>query len=202
MSIFCIVRKSFFTLLELLVVLLIISLGIALTGVKIHEAYTEQRFQSDAHKVLSQLALAQDLMLILDADVQIKFSHDPDTKQVVCWLEIEKPLEKGWTHILEHKLLLPSIGYYEFKRRHKNPLTLEFTLGGMSKGMLVLFEGKQDSHRSDKRQFTIELTGYPIPFGGQRKTIKKQNKTALSQILYPNEVNEALHSEKDQEKPS
>ena len=183
-------RKSFFTLLELLVVLLIIALGVTLTGVKIHEAYTEQRFQSDAHRVLSHLALAQDLMLILDADVQIKFSHDPDTKQVVCWLEIEKPLKKGWEHILEPKLQLSSIGYYEFKSRHDNPLTLKFTLGGMSKGTLTLFEGKKDSHRSDRRQFAIELPGYPTPFGIQREKIKTRDRTALSQILYPNEVNE------------
>ena len=67
-------QKNLFYSFELLVVLFIISFGIILTGVKIKEIYREQRFLSEAQQVLSHLAMAQDLMLIMDTDVQVRIA--------------------------------------------------------------------------------------------------------------------------------
>ncbi len=189
-------KRSCFTLLELLIVLFILSFGVILTGVKIKEVYTEQRFLSEAQQVLSHLAMAQDLMLILDADVQVKFSQDPRTKTLTYWIEIEKPLEETWSRLVERKMQLSAIRSYQFTDTKEDHLTLHFTLGQMSKGTLSLYEGAaDDSHRSEKRQLKIELVGYPSPLGIASKPIKERDKTAQSQLLYPSEVYEKLYSD-------
>ena len=65
-----------------MIVLMIISFGLALTGVKIKELYSEQRFLSDSQKVLSHLAMAQDLMLIMDTDVKLILRRKE--KRTIC----------------------------------------------------------------------------------------------------------------------
>lgn len=193
-----IVRKSCFTLLELLIVLFIISFGMILTGVKIKEVYQEQRFLSEAQRVLSHISMAQDLMLIMDADVQVKFGPDPETKKMQVWLEIEKPLEKSWARLIERKLSLAVIQSLEFDEKTEKELTLQFSLGHMSKGKLILFEGEQDQgDRSEKRQFEIDLLGYPSPLGVKMANLKEQTKSGKSKSLYPAEVYEKLYKDKD-----
>lgn len=190
------IKKSFFTLLELLVVLLLISLGAALTGVKVKEAYDEQRFLSESQQVLSQLAMAQDLMLIMDADVQVKLMEDPKTKQITSWIDIEKPIKEEWARLIERKVELTSIHSYAFNGRQESPLTLQFSLGNMTKGTLVLAEGKiDDSNQSNQRQFTIDLVGYPSPLGTKSTPPKESDKGAQSQALYPAEVYEDISAD-------
>lgn len=200
---FKIVKSSYFTLLELLIVLFIISFGVLLTGVKLKEAYEEQRFFSEAQQVLSHIAMAQDLMLIMDADVQVKLAHDPETRQVTCRLEIEKPLEDAWARMIERNLILTAIHSFEFEKGGENPLTLNFTLGCMSQGTLTLFEGKQDdARRSEKRLFKIELAGYPSPMGAKLAPFKNnQNQVEQSQLLYPIEVYEKLYPDPGKKNP-
>jgi type II secretory pathway pseudopilin PulG len=201
-----IVKKSCFTLLELLIVLFITSFGVILTGVKVTQYYQEQRFFSECRQVLSHLAMAQDLMLIMDTDVWFKMAIDPESKKVTCWLEIEKPLEQAWARLIERKVELSAIKSYEFEGRHEGDLTLQFSLGQMSQGVLTLGEEPNHSQSSDKRQFDIALSGYPRPFMAQpvdREQVKgRMDKQDKSKRLYPSEVYEKLYaksSEKNQE---
>jgi type II secretory pathway pseudopilin PulG len=190
-----IVKKSYFTLLELLIVLFIISFGVILTGVKIKEVYREQRFLSAAHQVLNHLAMAQDLMLIMDTDVQVKIAPDQEKEHLTIWLEIEKPIEEPWARLMERKLSLAAIQSFEFEGSRKKELTLQFSLGQMSKGTLILFEEEQGKgHRSEKREFKITLLGYPSPIGAPEKVIEEQKKSERSELLYPVEVYEQLYS--------
>lgn len=201
-----IVKKSYFTLLELLIVLLIISFGIILTGVKIKEVYREQRFLSEAHQILNHLAMAQDLMLILDTDVQVKIALDKEKEQLNVWLEIEKPIEKPRARLIERKLSLAAIQSFEFVEfeggSYAKDLTLQFSLGRMSKGTLTLFEeGEGKKHHSKQGEFKIELLGYPSPIGVARNPLEERKKSERSELLYPIEVYEKLYAdnEKNQE---
>jgi hypothetical protein len=91
---------------------------------------------------------------------------------------------------------LTAIHSYAFNGRQENPLTLQFSLGNMTKGTLVLSEGKiDDSNRSNQRQFTIDLVGYPSPLGTKSTPSKESDKAAQSQALYPAEVYEDISAE-------
>lgn len=194
------VRKSFFTLLELLIVLFIISFGVILTGVKVKDLYREQRFLSEVQQVSSHLSMAQDLMLIMDADVFVYFSPKED-KQLQVWLEIEKPLEKPWAGLVERKLSLTAIRSAEFGENPNKEFILQFSLGKMSKGTLVLFEEEQNRSQDDKK-FEIELVGYPSPIGGKKVAEKDQTKSNnKSELLYPAEVYEELYKDPNKTNP-
>jgi hypothetical protein len=69
----------------------------------------------------------------------------------------------------------------------------------MSQGTLTLFEGMQDDpKRLDKRQFPVELLGYPSSLTAKSLVAKEQNKTDKSQLLYPSEVYENLYADPSQ----
>ncbi len=129
-------RKPVFTLLELLIVLFILSLGAIITGVKVKEAYEEQLFLSETEQILNHLQMAQDLMLIMDTDVYFHLIKNRDGT-LMCYLDVEKPLtvKKAsqespdgqyvlieldrdlsiqWTHLIERKVSLKAIKSFHF----------------------------------------------------------------------------------------
>lgn len=197
------VKKPCFTLLELLIVLFIISFGVILTGVKVNGIYREQRFLSETQQVLSRLAMAQDLMLISDADVQVKIAPDADS-QLQVWLEVEKPFEEPWARFIEKKLTLQAIRSFEFQENHGKELSLRFSFGRMSKGTLTLYEGEKNSS-SEGRAARIELTGMPRPLkikSGEEKEAFTfaRRQSEKGKVLYPAEVYEILYEDPDKEK--
>lgn len=198
-------KKSCFTLLELLVVIFIISLGVILTGVKVKEMFQEQRFLSDSQQVLSHLAMAQDLMLITDADVQVKIAPNPESSQLQIWLEVEKPFDEPWARFVERKIPLQAIRSFGFDHSHGKELVLRFSLGSMSKGVLTLYEGeKHEAHSSDARKSHIELAGYPKPLkvtiGEEKESTIGKRPSEKSKGLYPAEVYKKLYEDPNQEK--
>lgn len=166
--------------------------------------YQEQRFLSETEKVLSHLMMAQDLMLINDADVLVRLSRDSkDNLQI--WLEVEKPFKDSYARLLERKVSLQAIRSFDFEpsQGRGNELVLRFSLGKMSQGVLSLFEGDQND--TNKRKFFIELTGYPKTFKGTPKEIENsfrfiRSKSEKSATLYPVEVYEKLYEDPNQEK--
>lgn len=197
-------KKSFFTLLEVLVVLFLTSLGMTLTGVKVKELYQEQRFFSQVQQVTAHLAMAQDLMLIMNTDVEVKIVRDPKENELQIWLEVEAPLQDAMAKLVERKLFLPAIHSFSFedvedhRHRHRggndSELTLYFFLGKMSEGKLTLLGSKEE-----KYQFL--LTGFPYPIEGKalskeevslrsRGKIDKEEESAL---LYPEPVYQELY---------
>lgn len=129
-------RRPFFTLLELLIVLFILSLVAVVTGIKMKEAYEEQVFLSEVEQIIDHLQMAQDLMLILDADVYFTLTKKKD-QTVAYQLEVEKPLvikkigssaaqdednpspldpvlSQKWTQLVERSISLRAIKAFEW----------------------------------------------------------------------------------------
>ena len=202
-----IVKRSYFTLLEILVVLFIISFSVILTGVKVKEIYQEQRFLSETGQVLSHLSMAQDLMLITDSDVVVKIAFNPAGKLQV-WLEVEKPFDGPWARFVERKLTLNAIQSYEFEEKPGKRESLLFSLGKMSQGTLSLYESKKD----EKREFHIELVGYPKLLKGvyveegklskkvEKRMMREKSQIEKSKALYPTEVFDKIYAKPNQEK--
>lgn len=186
------VRKSCFTLLEILVVMMLISIGVVVTGLKIQDIYHEQRFNSETRQVINHLSMAQDLMLIMDTDVFVRFSPDEKKESIKMWLEVEKPLDQPWRRLVERRIPLTSIRSIEFDGTPSKKLTLQFSLGKMSKGMLILKE-EENSKKKKERKLNVELLGYPSPFDGKSEKGPEQKMTERSELLYPAEVHEQLY---------
>lgn len=190
-------KGRYFTLLEVLVVMMILSLMVIVTGVKVQEAYKEQRFLSESQQVLNQLELAQDLMLLLDADVRVVLKMNTND-QLTLKLDVEKPFSDSWLKLIERPLVFPSIQSYEFKDNEfgspKDETILHFVFGNMTQGTLILFDQKQPSRTNKKMKKTIiSLPGYPVPIGKSKKLNRMVNER-ISPSLYPEEVYEKLYS--------
>lgn len=136
-------RRFFFTLLETLVVFFLLTMGLSLTGVKLYQAYQEQKVFSDIQQVLSHLNLAQDLMLLLDTETEVVFTFQPDEKYTTCQLLVEKPLSKEWRNIVEREVTLHTIKSFILDRIPVNPLKIRFSLGDMTAGTLILSTSDQ-----------------------------------------------------------
>lgn len=200
-------RKQYFTLLEVLTVLLILSFGIGLTGVFVNKMYKEQRFMSETEQVLSHLGMAQDMMLILNTDVKVIFTKEEKNKTFLMRIDVEKPFTSFQQKVIEREITLSTIKSIKFNDKSKNPLTLQFSLGDMSQGILQLVE----QGKSDGRVELIVLPGYPSPVNGvmadlstvsdrvrkMKRHLKSEEETeSLSEQLFPAEVYEALQKDK------
>lgn len=180
----------------------ILSMGLAITGVKVHRLYSEQRFFSESQQILSQLTLAQDLMLILDADVEVKIGLDEKTKKVFISLEVEKALPERWARLIERRLVLPSIQSFDFMRvdnlsSDQDPLILEFSFGRMPRGTLVLSAEKNlNLDQLSENDYKIELPGYPAALGKSSSDMKDEQNKEDSPQLYPIEVYEKISKKK------
>jgi len=182
-------KKLSFTLIEILVVLMILTLVVSIMGVKIHEIYREQQFLSESQQVLNQLRMAQDLMVILDADVTVQLKKDRTNHTLISVLDVQKPLPDIWSRLVEKPLNLKIIESWEFNGQAVHPLSLQFILGSMSQGTLVL---KKHQH-----SFFIELLGYPTPI--ERKKSKKERgyQRTSPQTFYPIDVRKKIYEDKN-----
>ena len=118
---------------------------------------------------------------------------------MLVWLEVEKPIDEPWARLIERKLSLTSIQSLNFKDRLVKDLKLQFSLGQMNKGKLILLEGAQDkADQPQKRTFEIELLGYPSPIGIKKPIFKSRVKSEKSKLLYPTEVYEKLYADPNQ----
>lgn len=202
-------KKSAFTLFELLIVLFIISIGAVLAGVQMHKMIKEQRFLSEVDQLVNQLLLAQDLMLIMDTDVTIKLIEEDRLKSIRYEFEVEKPLKGYWEKVFKNKPEpFKSIRKIKFRgveevldpdEKDFDGVFLRFSLGMMSRGILTLSpfaeqEGTEQEHRSQDR--AILLTGYPRVFKAQTMNQMRKDEQLLNQQqliqesrdLYPTEI--------------
>jgi len=162
------VRRLPITLLELLIVIAILAMVAGIVAVSINKALVDQRFRTEVSMVVDELRLAQDLMLILGADVHVKFTEDKENF-IKYWIELETSLPEHISReVLRKQRKLKTIRAISFddptsKQGH---LDLKFQSKGMvmSKGILKLAtSGKQWSSSAGTLKNYIWLSGYPKP---------------------------------------
>lgn len=166
-------RRSHLTLIEMMIVMVIIALVGGVAAININGALKEQRFRTEVSIVLDQLRLAQDLMLILNTDVHLKFAEEKESQAITYWLEFDYPLAPHWEKELKRKHRpLQAIHRVDFKEGQQTPQTrgqldLKFLSGGsvMSQGTLILSTSSGERDDGGLTRY-ICLPGYPSPFRG------------------------------------
>lgn len=176
-------KRSFITLIELLLVIAIMLSVAGLVGINIRKAFFEQRFRSEVSAVVDTLRLAQDLMLLLNADAHVLFADDASGQGIKYWIEVEKPLSDNWSRELMRKRPnLRAIHLVEMDDKVstikiQDKLDIKFLSGGliMSQGILSLFSDDQKDREWVLKSY-IELPGYPKPIVSTYKEIKDNSR--------------------------
>ena len=86
---FQLVSKRFITLFEILIVMAVLAIGTMGIGFNVHRALREQHFKSEVELVVDYLRLAQNLMLIMDADVRVIFETSKNESSNIIRLEVD-----------------------------------------------------------------------------------------------------------------
>ena len=161
-------KNRYFTLLETMLVITIISLISGVVAINVRKAYQQQQFRSEVAMVVETLRLAQDLMLILQDDVHVIFTQND--KGIVFWIETKSPLAKNWDAVIKrsHKSL-KAVHAVKFLDELQMPtkmgeLDIKFLSGGtvMSRGVIRL-ASTDDDNAKDALRSAICLYGYPHP---------------------------------------
>ena len=121
--------------------------------------------------IVDELRLAQDLMLILNTDVSVKFVVPPGEKKIDVLLETETALANSVQQEIKRKKMgLKTIRGVFFKDAlggsyTKDEVTLKFLSRGavMSKGVMRLSSTDEQNPPSNALQSYICLSGYPRP---------------------------------------
>ena len=198
------IKRMYFTLLEVMIVLMILGIGAALTGFKIKDLYADQRYMNEIQQIASHLQTAQDMMLIMQSDIKFKF-FQTSRKTIAYQLIVEKPLPPNRAKISEKIYELKSVRRIDFNNqstRNEEGILLTFFSRGMvmSKGKMLFFEnedgrGIADSNSGD---IYIGLLGYPqfIESGRYRSSRKEIDplESLPKQGLYPKAVLEELNA--------
>ncbi len=157
-------KRRFMTFVEMMIILTIMLLSLGLIGLNIKKLITQQRFKTEVALVVDQLRLAQDLMLILNADALVNFNKDKQGFKST--IEVENILSKEWQREIDRdRPSLTTIKTLEFFDKNSDiktqipPFTLNFLSGGsiISKGMIRLATVDKEL------EAFIFLPGYPYP---------------------------------------
>jgi len=176
------------TLLELLVVIAIIGSMAGVVGVSIQRAIREQRFKTELSQFLDTLRLAQDLMLILDADLHVKIRKSETADALEYWIESDHPLSKNWEkEIKRPPKILKTIQTVRFPEVTKGVIDLKFLSNGMimSRGPLEVSTSSKENDASAHYR-VINLSGYPEPI----------EPSLIRQDIFPQDNQKADYEEK------
>lgn len=160
------IKRLYFTLLELLVVLTILGAITGVIGINVSKAFRDQHFRSEVDLIVDQLRLAQDMMLLFNAEVSFKITKQKDGT-FKYFLEFANGLPKRWGSVIkgQHQPLshIKSITFETHVRlsADDSPLDLRFGDKGnkMSRGVLRLASDSTSSNQTLER--FICLPGYP-----------------------------------------
>ena len=157
------------TLLELIVVIAIIATLSAVVAISVNKALVEQRFKTEVGKIVDELRLAQDLMLVLGRDVHVKFAVQKGGDGIEYWIDHETALSGHVQKELSgRKRLLSTIkGVFledELLQEVKQgEIDVKFFSKGavMSKGVMRLATTDKEPAPEGTIQSYICLSGYP-----------------------------------------
>ena len=194
------VQGRFVTLIELLIVIAILSVATGSISLGIYKAVREQQFQSEVSQVLDRVRLAQDLMLVRNTDVSIKFKTSEDGNEILYWLEFDQQGSEKWLRESQRvPKTLKWVQYVDFQdMAEMEPVNgsaeIRFFSGGavMSQGDLRLSTSRNDDLKGALTRY-ISLPGYPsMIISKQEETlIFDEQDTTLSEVTKAEIVNES-----------
>jgi len=161
-------RRAYFTLVELLLVLAILLIIGSFIAINIRKALIDQRFRTEVNLITDQIRLAQDLMLVLSQDVHLIITSD-GKGGVDYEIKCDFPLPKGWDkEILRRHETLNTIHRVDFKDQLKiyptksGEVDLKFISKGtvISRGILVLSAYHEHDEKGPLTRYVC-LPGYP-----------------------------------------
>jgi len=148
-------------------VMAILALVGGLVAININKALKEQRFRSEVSQIVDQMRLAQDLMLILDTDVSLKFFEDEG--KIKYFLDFEYPLTKAWLKEIKKPHFTKMMRRIEFNDELPYPtrpreISIKFFSKGsiMSRGVVRLTTAPSDDAPEGMEKY-ICLLGHPQP---------------------------------------
>jgi len=189
-------RRYYLTFMELMIALAIIGSIAGIIGINISKAVRQQRFRTEVALVVDQLRLAQNLMLILNEDVHVKFTQDKSRGVYSYELELQCALNKGWGKELTrkprelraiHELSFVEEGTSALSQRLQETLKFDFLSGGvvMSHGVLRLADtlGEERYIFLAGRPAPIAATGHaPNVFSLENAQQGRDNQLPLSTV--------------------
>jgi len=204
-------RFKYVTLIELLIVMALLSLILSVVMIGITRSVTEQKFRSEVALVIDQLSFAQDLMLILNTDVRVKFKQTENA--VEMQLEIERNLPVSIRkEFIEKKQMLQTIRGVTFKddreeSGEKGVIAVKFLSRGMwmSKGLMQLATTDKTNPSEDALITYVCLAGYPNPiinmddYNKADETLKKLDNQEFEKEVALNTISKLPEIQKKEE---
>jgi type II secretory pathway pseudopilin PulG len=162
-------RRLHVTLLEILIVIAVLALISGALVYNINNAVIDQRFRTEVGRVVDTLRLAQDLMLIHETDVHVKFAHEKGG--IKYWLEMETALKQPWEQEIKRPLknltAIRGVFFNDLTSPSfvKGQIDVKFLSKGslMSRGVMRLATSTEDNPPRGTLESFICLPGYPHP---------------------------------------
>lgn len=168
-----ILKKAYFTLIEILVVMSLILLIGGVIAINVRNAVFEQRFRTEVELIVDTIRLAQDIMLIVGADIHFYMKQKSADKGIEYWIESVGGLPKEWDPIVarNHRVLtaVHSANFSDERfPRTEGILDIRFESEGtmMSLGVLRLSPYPKETTEGPLK-VAICLPGYPHPIISQ-----------------------------------
>lgn len=182
----------------------------AIVGFNITAIIGEQRFKSASESILSQLKLAQSLMVIQGSDLSVTLKKE-GSQGVKITIEMERSPSLALERLLKKESLVTGIQSMSFivdeQSAADENITIEFSAlkRTVTRGTIVLSAYDQADIEGPLRA-VIPISGYPKPLqlfyeeSTQRK--REEDFSEESDELYPPSVKEmrAIQAEKEKQK--
>jgi hypothetical protein len=169
-------RRFSFTLFEILMTLLLISVALAGIGFKAPALFRQERFERGAERLINQIALAQEIMLAYQTDVTLSMCLYE--KGVICTYDVSTPEVR---RVLRKKIGRPLFVkgieglYFDEKKVDKVILSFQIENCSTTQGRL--------SFQCRERKVTCHLPGFPVSLHKEKE--KKEYAKKLSPAVYP-----------------
>ncbi len=207
---YSLVRRRFVTLIELLIVIAILTAILGVVGINITGAVRTERFRGSVKVLTDRLQLAQDIMLIVRADVRVTLERKNDGLHVS--LNVDGALTPALDRATKDTMIVSGIRAFRFTNSDgesfDNTAVLDFYSGGsrMPRGELLLAE--ESLNANDAFQEVILLLGRPQAIKASHPedgdNLGQDNLQEQSRSLYPQEVTEEAQKryEKKETRPT
>lgn len=173
-------KKRPFTLTEILIVLLLITVVASVVGFNALFTTRDQRFRSAVESISDKIQLIEYVGSIFNVDMTLTLEKDSQhSHTLLCSIKSEKNLPTAIHHLLNNQSTIPGISSLQFvdhqRKTHTNSVSLLF---------------KSRSHQLTAGVLTLSYYHSPHEKGPliQNLVLGTQEATNESEILYPKEV--------------